>query len=66
MFSTLDYLAKNTFELLFITAASVLLYSLVRRFGMRPLFALVFATLPLVTIWAYRDALGGGMMIGLF
>lgn len=61
-----NYLAENTFELLFVIAATVLLYSVVRRFGMHPLFALTFASLPLITIWAYRDALGGGMMTGLF
>lgn len=66
MRSILAYVAQNTVELLFMLSATVLLYSLVRRFGAPLLVALTFSGFPVMAVWAYRNALAGGVMNGLF
>ncbi len=66
MRSILNYIGQNALELLFVLSASALIYSLVRRFGFNFLIALTFAGFPVLTIWAYRNALMGGVMMGFF
>jgi hypothetical protein len=66
MQSMIRYFFSNSVEILFAVAIVLIGYSLVRRLNVRFWIAFPMALSPLLVVWAYQNALNGGVMMKFF